>query len=122
MNYKTLIAFLGKNQMKDWATPKSEFDIPKYSYNGVSGNLDAVIIYKQVIEEAKQCVGWKLDYDCNVFAHETYKGDIGKVIVESTDGPILDFVGFMGSKMRLYYGSHIAFNHNDKIVTVTTNK
>jgi hypothetical protein len=25
MNYKTLIAFLGKNQMKDWATPKSEW-------------------------------------------------------------------------------------------------
>jgi hypothetical protein len=25
MNYKTLIAFLGKNQMKDWATPKSDW-------------------------------------------------------------------------------------------------
>jgi hypothetical protein len=25
MNYKTLIAFLGKNQMKDWATPKSKW-------------------------------------------------------------------------------------------------
>jgi hypothetical protein len=25
MNYKTLIAFLGKNQMKDWATPRSEW-------------------------------------------------------------------------------------------------
>jgi hypothetical protein len=27
MNYKTLIAFLGKNQMKDWATPKSDWII-----------------------------------------------------------------------------------------------
>jgi hypothetical protein len=25
MNYKTLIAFLGKNQMKDWSTPKSDW-------------------------------------------------------------------------------------------------
>ena len=25
MNYKTLIAFLGKNQMKNWATPRSEW-------------------------------------------------------------------------------------------------
>jgi hypothetical protein len=29
MNYKTLIAFLGKNQMKDWATPKSDWIIAK---------------------------------------------------------------------------------------------
>jgi hypothetical protein len=29
MNYKTLIAFLGKNQMKDWANPKSEWIIAK---------------------------------------------------------------------------------------------
>ena len=25
MNYKTIIAFLGKNQMKDWTTPKSKW-------------------------------------------------------------------------------------------------
>ena len=29
MNYKTLIAFLGKNQMKDWATPRSDWVLVK---------------------------------------------------------------------------------------------
>jgi hypothetical protein len=32
MNYKTLIAFLGKNQMKDWATPSFDWVMLNNAY------------------------------------------------------------------------------------------
>jgi hypothetical protein len=35
MNYKTLIAFLGKNQMKDWAKPTSSWELVKPEHKDV---------------------------------------------------------------------------------------
>jgi hypothetical protein len=96
MNYKTLIAFLGKNQMKDWVTPKSDWIIIKEYTDGNWTNE-----FKEIIKDHKildKLIVMRISY---VELGVNYLGT-GPYLVIIEDGGIDPH-----DKFRYYYNKNI---------------